>query len=53
MKFIEAEYIEQQSGVPPIILLDDVFGELDEQRQHALNKSFANNQVVMTGFYGV
>ena len=48
MKFIEAEYIEQQSGVPPIILLDDVFGELDEQRQHALLAEFKANQVVMT-----
>lgn len=48
MKFIEAEYIEQQSGVPPIILLDDVFGELDEQRQHALLAEFRANQVVMT-----
>ena len=48
MKFIEAEYIEQQSGVPPIILLDDVFGELDEQRQRALLAEFKANQVVMT-----
>ena len=48
MKFIEAEYIEQQSGMPPIILLDDVFGELDEQRQHALLAEFKANQVVMT-----
>ena len=53
MKFIEAEYIEQQSGMPPIILLDDVFGELDEQRQHALLAEFKTNQVVMTSTVNV
>lgn len=53
MKFIEAEYIEQQSGMPPIILLDDVFGELDEQRQHALLAEFKTNQVAMTSTVNV
>ena len=53
MKFIEAEYIEQQSGMPPIILLDDVFGELDEQRQRALLAEFRTNQVVMTSTVNV
>ena len=53
MKFIEAEYIEQQSGMSPIILLDDVFGELDEQRQHALLAEFKTNQVVMTSTVNV
>lgn len=48
LKFIEAEYIEQKTGTPPIILLDDVFGELDEQRQRALLDEFKSNQVVMT-----
>lgn len=48
LKFIEAEYIEQQSGKKPIILLDDVFGELDTNRQKALMKEFQSKQIIMT-----
>ena len=32
----------------PIILLDDVFSELDEERQKNLKENFSKNQVVIT-----
>ena len=48
LKFIEAEHIERQSGRQPLILLDDVFGELDEGRQRALMEEFQAKQIVMT-----
>jgi hypothetical protein len=45
---IEAAYIEQQTGKRPLILLDDVFGELDRHRQKRLMSEFVDNQIVMT-----
>lgn len=48
MKFIEAKSLEEKLGKKPLILLDDVFSELDEKRQKCLVKNFKNNQVVIT-----
>jgi len=38
MKFASAEIIENYSGTSPILLLDDVFAELDRSRREALAK---------------
>lgn len=46
IKFIEVDIINQITGIDPIILLDDVFSELDDERQHRLLS--ANNQTVIT-----
>lgn len=48
MKFIEAELIYEKTGKRPIVLLDDVFSELDETRQKALTRNFKDNQVIIT-----
>ena len=48
MKFIEAELIYEKVGKRPIVLLDDVFSELDETRQKALTRNFKDNQVIIT-----
>lgn len=48
MKFIEAKLVSTQTGRRPIILLDDVFSELDAKRQECLVKNFKNNQVIIT-----
>ena len=48
LKFIEAELIYQKTNLKPIILLDDVFSELDESRRKCLVKNFKNNQVIIT-----
>jgi len=48
LKFLESAYIEQQTGKRPLILLDDVFGELDQHRQKRLMSEFVDNQIVMT-----
>ena len=48
LKFLEAAYIEAHTGNKPIILLDDVFSELDDNRQRQLMKEFENNQIIMT-----
>ncbi len=48
LKFIEVGLIESVLGKQPIILLDDVFGELDETRQKELIHSFRDYQIIIT-----
>jgi DNA replication and repair protein RecF len=45
-KFIEVEIIEEIANQKPIILLDDVFSELDDNRQKSLLTS--DNQIIIT-----
>ena len=53
LKFIEADLIYQKLNQKPIILLDDVFSELDETRRKCLIKNFKNNQVIITSVESV
>ncbi|MBO7657131.1 DNA replication and repair protein RecF [Candidatus Saccharibacteria bacterium] len=48
LKFIEAKIINEKLGQKPIILLDDVFSELDDKRREALVSNFKNHQVIIT-----
>jgi DNA replication and repair protein RecF len=48
LKFLEVDIIEQLTEQKPIILLDDVFGELDSQRQTHLATKFYGRQIIMT-----
>lgn len=48
LKFLEVEIIEQLTGMKPLILLDDVFSELDSTRQKALSDTIREHQIVMT-----
>lgn len=48
LKFVEAALIAERTESKPIILLDDVFSELDEARQKRLLAEFHDNQVIMT-----
>ena len=48
LKFIEADIIEQKIGEKPIILLDDVFSELDNSRRKCLVNNFKDHQVIIT-----
>ena len=48
LKFIEADLIYQKLHLKPIVLLDDVFSELDETRRRCLIKNFQDNQVIIT-----
>ncbi|MBQ3309133.1 DNA replication and repair protein RecF [Candidatus Saccharibacteria bacterium] len=53
LKFIEAEILEEKLRKKPIVLLDDVFSELDKNRQASLVKNFSQNQVILTSVSGV
>lgn len=48
LKFIEVDIAREVTGVEPIVLLDDVFAELDETRQKALAKKCDANQLFIT-----
>ena len=53
LKMAQAELLTHQMGVPPILLIDDVMGELDRQRRSGLlplleRAHHANGQVFMT-----
>ena len=48
LKVLELRLIEQSRGVSPLLLLDDVFSELDEERQTHLATNFQSHQIIMT-----
>ncbi len=49
LKFIEALYIKEKTNNYPVILLDDIFGELDKQRITNLSKLLSSlGQVFIT-----
>lgn len=53
LKFIEANLIFETLGKKPVVLLDDVFSELDAVRQKSLVENFKNHQVILTSVKGV
>ena len=48
LKFLEVRITERLTGKKPIILLDDVFSELDEVRQKNLVTEFTDHQIIVT-----
>jgi DNA replication and repair protein RecF len=47
-KIIELRLLEKQTRKKPLLLLDDVFSELDGARRSALTKNIANYQSIIT-----
>ena len=48
LKFIEARILEEETGDRPVVLLDDIFSELDEMRQKHLVENFKDYQMIIT-----
>jgi DNA replication and repair protein RecF len=48
LKYVEVTIVQQHTDTYPLVLLDDVFGELDTERQKNLLTFFAHNQVIIT-----
>lgn len=48
LKIIELKLTEELTGRPPLLLLDDVFSELDGKRRHALTDFLAPYQTFIT-----
>jgi len=49
LKFIEARLVQEETGKNPLVLLDDIFSELDETRQKHLINNFKDYQVIISG----
>ncbi|MFA6918212.1 MAG: DNA replication/repair protein RecF [Candidatus Gracilibacteria bacterium] len=47
IKLAEIDFIKQKTGQSPILLLDDVFSELDKTRQEKLLKAIKNCQTII------
>jgi DNA replication and repair protein RecF len=52
LKFIEVAILQSATMQKPIILLDDVFSELDDMRQTHLVQNFKDHQVIITSASG-
>ena len=48
LKFIEAKILEKELMKKPVVLLDDIFSELDESRQQHLIGNFKDYQMIVT-----
>ena len=48
LKFIEAEVLERELNKKPVVLLDDIFSELDDMRQQHLIENFKDYQMIVT-----
>ncbi len=48
LKLSEIEYIEKEKGERPILLLDDIFSELDEKHKEAVMDVVGNQQTIFT-----
>lgn len=49
LKFAELEIFEKELGEEPILVLDDVFSELDTTRQRRLYEKMSKYQAIITG----
>lgn len=48
LKFLEVDIIERLTEKSPVILLDDVFSELDASRQQLLTTHLTDHQIIIT-----
>lgn len=48
LKIVAYQYIKQVTGEEPLLLLDEILSELDEERQHTLLDNLPLSQVLMT-----
>ena len=48
LKLLELQFLEQARGSKPLLLLDDVFSELDGSRRKSLTKYVENYQTILT-----
>ena len=48
LKLSEIEYIEKEKGEKPVLLLDDIFSELDEKHKEAVSEIIKLQQTILT-----
>ncbi len=53
LKLLEIEFYQQKSGQKPLLLLDDVFSELDQSRQKMLLEAIRTHQTIITATHRI
>lgn len=53
LKFLELEFIFKQTGLRPILLLDDIFSELDDNNKNSILNLIKNQQTIITSVYNL
>ncbi|MEK7111018.1 MAG: AAA family ATPase [Patescibacteria group bacterium] len=48
LKLLEAKWIEEKTEVAPVILLDDIFSELDEEHEKMVGELIRGRQTIIT-----
>lgn len=48
LKLASIQYLEEKLGVKPILMLDDIFSELDEEHRQEVVKMVGGHQVIIT-----
>lgn len=48
LKLLEAKWIEEKTDVLPVILLDDIFSELDEEHEKMVGELIKGRQTIIT-----
>jgi DNA replication and repair protein RecF len=48
LKIAEMNFIEEKTGIKPILLLDDIFSELDHGHREIVMQTLNNHQVIIT-----
>jgi len=51
VKLIELDFIYQQTNTKPILLLDDIFSELDDKNKKAILNTIQDQQTIITSVY--
>ena len=53
LKILELDFIYKKTGEKPILLLDDIFSELDEKHKKAILKIIKEQQTIITSVYKI
>lgn len=48
LKLAELAYVENRAGEKPVLLLDDIFSELDHEHRHIISRIIGRQQTIMT-----
>jgi DNA replication and repair protein RecF len=48
LKILELEFIDQQTGERPVLLLDDIFSELDQEHRNRIFEVIGQQQTILT-----
>ena len=48
MKLIEIDYLKKETGQMPLLLLDDIFSELDSENIHKILDLIGSSQTIIT-----